>query len=147
MAPYLDKMLYLNFHYRSHETHGFVQKKFDEYAGEQVSRVSRGGLFGGPARLMQQVTNIYDLILSKTLSDGYMGTEENIFTLLTYLYPDLCNVKMTDATLYPFLREVAGIAFAPKSVPQRERVIYKGIIDNKCSLGIMCGGHVIGVTK
>lgn len=142
MAPYLDKMLYLNFKYRSHEIHGFTQTKFDQYAGQMVDRVSRGGVFGGPAPIIQQITTLYDELLQRTLSEGYMGTEENIFTLLTYLYPELCNIQMTDKTLYTFLQKTANIS---PITPITGKVIYQRVID--CSHGDLCGGHIIGVSN
>jgi hypothetical protein len=91
-----DKLLFLCFPYRSEEAHGFKTEGLDKFAGTYVDRVARATLFGGPAKLIKEIAPKYTSILNDTLSKGYMGTEENLLTLLTYLEPDKCNIYMLE---------------------------------------------------
>jgi len=71
------------------EIHGFEYQKICEYAEDEVNKVARGGIFGGPKHLINKVNEIYYGLLSDTLSKGYMGTEESLFTIMLYKYPEL----------------------------------------------------------
>lgn len=90
----MNKMMYLCFPYDGKvEVHGFEKKKFNKYAGEETNRVARGGMFGGTRSAINDVNAIYYQLLNDTLKDGLMGTEESIFTLITYRNPELCNIR------------------------------------------------------
>ncbi len=39
--------------------------------------------------MAQAAVSIYDVLLNETLSNGFMGTEENMFSLLYYRFPEL----------------------------------------------------------
>ena len=56
-------------------------------AGNEVKYVCRGGLFGGHKQQVNEANRTYYSLLERTLSSGFMGTEESIFTILNYLYP------------------------------------------------------------
>ncbi len=71
------------------EIHGFEYQQMCEYAEDEVNKVARGGIFGGPKHLINKVNEIYYGLLSDTLSKGYMGTEESLFTIMLYKYPEL----------------------------------------------------------
>ena len=71
------------------EIHGFEYQKICEYSEDEVNKVARGGIFGGPKHLINKVNEIYYGLLSDTLSKGYMGTEESLFTIMLYKYPEL----------------------------------------------------------
>lgn len=73
----------------STEIHGFSFPKLNEYAGSRVRLVCRGGLFGGRKETIPEINGLYHSILHQTLNDGYMGTEESIFSILLYRYPKL----------------------------------------------------------
>jgi O-methyltransferase len=87
----LDKFLFVSFPYPDGgEVHGFTRSKMNEFAQtENVEYVCRAGFFGGPKTMISEINSIYYGLLNNTLSEGYMGTEESIFTLMTYLYPQL----------------------------------------------------------
>jgi hypothetical protein len=84
-----DKLLFICFPYEtSTEIHGF---KFDDicgYAKDKVDRVARGGFFGGKKESISDINGTYYGLLMETLNKGLMGTEESLFTILTYLYPE-----------------------------------------------------------
>lgn len=89
---YFDKFSFVCFPYDGKvEIHGFRYDKMCEYSGEEVDKVARGGIFGGPKHLISNINRIYYDILNDTLSNGYMGTEESIFTIMTYKYPEFIN--------------------------------------------------------
>lgn len=71
------------------EIHGFEYNKMCEYAEDSVDKVARGGIFGGPKHLINKVNEIYYTLLSDTLNKGFMGTEESLFTIMLYKYPEL----------------------------------------------------------
>jgi hypothetical protein len=73
----------------NNEIHGFSYPKINQYAGANVKLVCRGGLFGGSKSLISDVNGIYYNILQQTLSDGYMGTEESIFSIMLYRHSDM----------------------------------------------------------
>ena len=56
---------------------------------DKVNRVARGGFFGGHKEYISQANELYYGLLRDSLSEGFMGTEESIFTLMTYLQPDI----------------------------------------------------------
>ena len=61
----------------------------NKYAGQEVKYVCRGGLFGGHKTQINEANSTYYALLQRTLSSGYMGTEESIFTLMSYIEPDI----------------------------------------------------------
>jgi hypothetical protein len=71
------------------EIHGFTYEPMCEYAQGEVDKVCRGGIFGGPKDLISEINNMYYSLLIDSLSSGYMGTEESLFTILLYKHPEL----------------------------------------------------------
>ena len=51
--------------------------------------VARGGFFGGTKDSINEINNIYYRLLISTLNEGLMGTEESIFSIITYKNPEL----------------------------------------------------------
>lgn len=90
LEKYLNKFTFVCFPYDGkQEIHGFEYKKLCEYAGAEVDKVARGGIFGGPKETIATINSLYYHFLNDSLSSGYMGTEESIFTIMTYKYPEL----------------------------------------------------------
>jgi cephalosporin hydroxylase len=96
IVKYLNKFLFLCFPYEGHgEIHGFKREAMHKYCNDQiVDRVARATFFGGKKAEINFLTQKFEDIATLSLSDGYMGTEESIFTILTYLYPELINIEM-----------------------------------------------------
>ena len=88
---FLEKFLFVSFPYPDGgEIHGFTRGKMNEIANvKNVEYVCRAGFFGGPKEMISDINQIYYSLLNSTLNDGYMGTEESIFTLMTYTHPNL----------------------------------------------------------
>jgi hypothetical protein len=90
LPEYANPFLFLSYPYEANtEIHGFEFNKINIYAGKKVEYVCRGGLFGGHKKQINDANATYYSILNKTLNDGYMGTEESIFTIMAYNQPDI----------------------------------------------------------
>jgi len=88
----VKKMLFVCFPYEtSSEIHGFDINEMNKIAQADVDRVARGGFFGGHIDYLSEANNKYYELLNNTLNSGFMGTEESIFTLMTYLDPETYN--------------------------------------------------------
>lgn len=89
ILPYLEQFLFLSYPYEANsEIHGFDFDAINRYSGKKVTYVCRGGLFGGTRDSINQANATYYSLLDRTLSDGYMGTEESVFTIMSYLEPE-----------------------------------------------------------
>jgi hypothetical protein len=107
-----NKMHYLCFPYNPEtEVHGFEKDAFYNYAGTKTRHVARGGIFGGSKDAIHVINEAYYAMLSETMNSGYMGTEESIFTLLTYKHPHLCTEHAieSDGLVFRFLEWVKNI--------------------------------------
>jgi hypothetical protein len=92
LEKYISKFSFICFPYDANtEIHGFEYKKLNSIAGDKVNKVARGGFFGGPKESISNINSIYYGLLLSTLQEGYMGTEESIFTIITYKHSDLIN--------------------------------------------------------
>lgn len=85
-----NPFLFLSYPYRAeNEIHGFDYSKINEYSNAEVEYVCRGGLFGGHKTQLNKANATYYSILDRSLGEGLMGTEESIFTIMSYLEPDI----------------------------------------------------------
>ncbi len=92
LPKYISKFSFVCFPYdANNEIHGFDFKKLNQIAGSKVNKVARAGFFGGPKDSLSEINNIYYSLLSSSLSEGYMGTEESIFSIMVYKNSDLIN--------------------------------------------------------
>ena len=93
-AHMFNKFLLTTFDYTpASEIHGFEYKAFNEYCNiknpesKQLLKIGRGGIFGGSAFVIEYIAAMYDAVLTATLQEGLMGTEENIFAILRCQVP------------------------------------------------------------
>lgn len=87
---YLDSMLFLSYPYEADkEIHGFEYQGMNRYAQDKVEYVCRGGLFGGHKDFISSSNSMYWNLLDSSLKEGLMGTEESIFTIMSYLDPSI----------------------------------------------------------
>jgi hypothetical protein len=90
ITPYLKSFLFLSYPYEAvDEIHGFNYQAINRYAKEKVKYVCRGGLFGGSKEIINQANSTYYALLQQTLSEGYMGTEESIFSIMAHKEPHI----------------------------------------------------------
>jgi hypothetical protein len=89
ITPFLDSFLFLSYPYEANdEIHGFKFDVMNRYASSKVEYVCRGGLFGGRKEIINEANALYYSMLERSLNEGYMGTEESIFTLMSYVEPE-----------------------------------------------------------
>jgi hypothetical protein len=92
LPKYISKFSFVCFPYEANtEIHGFEFNKLNSVAGSKVDKVARGGFFGGPKHTITDMNGIYYNFLKTTLEEGYMGTEESIFSIMCYTHSDLIN--------------------------------------------------------
>ena len=92
LTKYISKFSFICFPYNAEkEIHGFEYNKLNSIAGAKVNKVARGGFFGGPKNTISDINGIYYGLLKSTLDEGYMGTEESIFSIMCYKHADLIN--------------------------------------------------------
>lgn len=90
LEKYFNKFSFVCFPYDGKvEIHGFTYSPMCEYAKGDIDKVARGGIFGGPKDSIERANQIYYDLLTTTLDRNYMGTEESIFTIMTYKHPEL----------------------------------------------------------
>lgn len=91
-----------NFHFvcfpyeTNSEIHGFKYDVLCNIAGNKVNKVARAGFFGGKKNVISEINSIYYGLMKDTLSKGLMGTEESLFTIMTYQYPNLITYSEID---------------------------------------------------
>jgi hypothetical protein len=85
----LKNITFVAFPYEANnEIHGFDYSEMCRMTNKKIDKVCRGGFFGGPKEKIESFNSLYYHLMSDTLSKGYMGTEESLFTLLTYMHPE-----------------------------------------------------------
>lgn len=98
LEPMLDKFLFVCYPYgQAPEIHGFERKAIARYAGvNHVDRVARGGFFGGHRDVLKDISAAYYHTLQASLNEGLMGTEESIFSILTYTHKERIRIEMIE---------------------------------------------------
>ncbi len=97
LPKYVDRFHFVCFPYEtSTEIHGFEINAMNNYTKTKTNRVARGGFFGGKKERINDMNSLYYMLLNDSLSKGFMGTEESIFTIMTYLYPQHINYSMIE---------------------------------------------------
>lgn len=97
LTDHANPFLFISYPYQAvDEIHGFEYSAMNRYAGDKVTYVCRGGLFGGHKDQIRDANSTYYSILSRTLSEGLMGTEESLFTIMAYNEPDIYRRFMLD---------------------------------------------------
>jgi hypothetical protein len=112
----INKFTFIAFPYdASNEIHGFTYPKINEYANADVRKVGRGGFFGGPKESISDINSIYYGLLRQTLDDGYMGTEESIFSIMMYKHDDLVDHFTIgyDGLMWKFFEDIKNMNITP----------------------------------
>lgn len=108
-----DKLLFLSFPYETdNEVHGFEASKFAEFCNtDKTKYVCRGGFFGGHVDKIKKFNDEYYNVVGETLKSGYMGTEENFHTILTYRNPKTTHrfELLDNGLVYPFFEMLSRV--------------------------------------
>lgn len=127
IVPHLDTFLFLSYPYEANtEIHGFDFNAMNRFAGKKVEYVCRGGLFGGRKEIINQANGLYYSMLDKTLGGGFMGTEESVFTLMSYVEPEKYRRYSLDGNglVVKFVQALIDNAVTLESIPN-DRVALK----------------------
>jgi O-methyltransferase len=108
LPQYIQPFLFISYHYPYQdegvqEIHGFEWDKLNEFAGEKVEWVCRGGLFGGTIDSIREINGHYWHLMKNTLDQGLMGTEESLFSILACTQPHICRQSRIEA--HGFIQE------------------------------------------
>ena len=126
-----DSFIFLSYPYEARdEIHGFEIKRMNELAGEKVEYVCRGGLFGGHKEVIKQANGDYYGLLQNTLGEGLMGTEESIFTIMSYIDPGTYRRFMLDdnGLIVKFTEAVVKENVKLEEIPERKKLQTKNVI-------------------
>jgi hypothetical protein len=136
IIPYLSDFLFLSYPYiGTDEIHGFNLKVMNRYAGDDVKYVCRGGLFGGKKEIINQANATYYTTLDRTLNDGCLGTEESIFTIMSYREPHIYRRYMLDdnGLIIKFTQALIdnNVELVPVSLPKtiKHKIITNGDLE------------------
>ena len=136
ITKYLDPFLFVSFPYATGpEIHGFERQKMNELCDTQnVEYVCRGGIFGGHKNVIREHNSYYYNLLKSTLSTGYMGTEESIFTIMSYLKPDIFRRSMIEdnGLINKFFEDLKNDTI--RLIPEQVTPPVKQVQDNKVSI-------------
>jgi len=127
-----DPFLFLSFPYKpAGEIHGFDQAKAEKITGEDISYVCRGGFFGGHREFIGSANSTYYALLDKTLSSGAMGTEESIFTIMSYIQPE--NYRRSkigiNGHIVEFLNKVKDNTVEITKIPEKKSYLRQAVYD------------------
>ena len=118
LSKYISKFSFICFPYDAeNEIHGFEYNKLNTIAGDKVTKVARGGFFGGPKHTISDINGIYYNLLISTLNEGYMGTEESLFSIMCYKHADLINYFEIEGNglIGKFFEDLKNDELKPKS--------------------------------
>jgi hypothetical protein len=122
----ISKFLFICFPYEANtEIHGFAYPEINTYTrGKDIKMVARGGFFGGPVDTIGEINAKYYDLMSTTLNEGYMGTEESLFSLLTYQFPNkVCYSKIEEnGLLYYFFEKLKNDEVVIESVLSKNAI-------------------------
>lgn len=129
----LDKLpqLVKNFHFvcfpyeTNSEIHGFKYQELCDLAGKSVNKVARAGFFGGKKDVISEINGIYYGLMNDTLSQGLMGTEESLFTIMTYKYPELITYSEIEGNglMGKFFEDLKDMTVEVKSEVSKDIVV------------------------
>jgi len=129
ITPLLKTFLFLSYPYETKsEIHGFDKKAIDRYAHNDVKYVCRGGLFGGHKDFLSQANGTYYSLLNDTLSNGYMGTEESIFSIMANSEPHIYRRYQLDENglIVKFIQNLLQDKVELVPIQDRKNVLPKG---------------------
>ena len=139
LPKYISKFSFVCFPYEANtEIHGFEFNKLNSIAGSQVNKVARGGFFGGPKHTISDMNGIYYNLLKNTLSEGYMGTEESIFSIMCYTHSDLINYFEIESNglFGKFFEDLKNDQLVVKSESPKE-IVVNNLDTNKVGLYVI----------
>jgi hypothetical protein len=132
IVPLLESFLFLSYPYEAKdEIHGFDINTMNAFSRNKVNYVCRGGLFGGRKQVINQASSDYYALLEKSLSSGCMGTEESVFTIMSYLFPEKYRRYQLDENglIIKFTQALLNDQVTLEPIPEENIRLYKEIVN------------------
>jgi hypothetical protein len=131
----LDPFLFIQYPYPYYgkgvgEIHGFEWEALNKFADNNIVEwICRGGLFGGKKEVISDANSYYWHTLNDTLSAGYMGTEESIFSILATKYPEIFRTTRININghIQEFVEKAVNNTAELEPIPDK-RLKYKKVI-------------------
>lgn len=106
------------------EIHGFPRNQMENWCGKDPKYVVRGGFFGGSKEEIRELNSTYHTVLQNTINSGFMGTEENILTILAHIKaPIISRYPIgSDGLVWPFferLKDVSDLKAIPQTIQKK----------------------------
>lgn len=121
-----NRFTFIAFPYEAdREIHGFDIDSMTEIVGQRVNKVCRGGFFGGSKMMIREMNTLYYDIMRTTLNNGLMGTEESLFSIMTYTNPtniDYVEIE-SNGLLYKFFEDVKNDSVIIQSFRKNEPIV------------------------
>ena len=121
-----NNFLFVCFPYQAEtEIHGFDINIMDSITIERVDKVCRGGFFGGSKSDIRKLNGVYYDLMNSTLSNGYMGTEESLFSILLYTQSSMIDYVEIESNglLYKFFEDLKNDEVVLKSLRKNEETV------------------------
>jgi hypothetical protein len=137
-----NKFMFITFPYETNsEIHGFKFEDICRYSKENVDKVARAGFFGGKKDSIPEINTIYYGLLQDTLNNNLMGTEESLFTIMTYLYPQLIDTFNIEYTglIGKFFEDVKNNSYTdrPVELPKLDIIINESLPTEETALYVI----------
>jgi hypothetical protein len=126
IIDHLDTFLFLSYPYQTQtEIHGFDFSAMNRYARTRVNYVCRGGLFGGHKDVLSEANAVYYTLLKDSLDNGYMGTEESIFSIMSHLEPNIYRryALSDNGLIVKFIQDLINDSVALEPIDNTKKII------------------------
>jgi O-methyltransferase len=140
------KFMFICFPYEANnEVHGFKYESINRYSQNEVNKVARGGFFGGSIESIVEANSLYYRLLIDTLNENLMGTEESIFTIMTYRYGKIIQFAEIESNglIYKFFEDLKNESVEVKTEITKSESIVRNPNNNKLINNIKVGLYVL----
>ena len=121
-----EEFVFLTYPYiGAEEIHGFERSAIARYAEtDYISYVCRGGFFGGTKKRINEFNGLYYHYLNNSLQEGYMGTEESIFSIMLYKHSEKITqyVIQDNGLVWPFFEALKNKDYKTNVILKSESV-------------------------
>jgi hypothetical protein len=135
-----DRFTFVAFPYDADkEIHGFNIDSMSEIVGQRVDKVCRGGFFGGSKSIIREMNNLYYDLMMSTLNKGLMGTEESLFSIMAYKYPDLISYSEIEGNglMGKFFEDLKNDTVEVKSEGIKRELVVNNLNTSKVGLYVL----------
>lgn len=136
LEKYIDPFLFVQYPYPYFdkgvgEVHGFNWDALNRMAGGTVEWICRGGLFGGTREAIKEANSYYWHLTNDSLNEGFLGTEESLFSILAHRYPELFRATRIgiNGHIQEFVQKALDDVAELEPIPEGRAKLTKRFID------------------